>query len=127
MTQSTIPAKGRETEILLTLLAEELLLMLYTKNIKAHHSKKVFIQDQHKQLKKIIDGIVQYLTNHKKKVTDSGNSINKLLSQHENIISYYREESTRTKGKSGKDISNFIKSILKEHEKMAWDLRAQLK
>lgn len=127
MTQSTIPAKGAEMEMLIKILADELILMLHTKNIRVHRSKKIFLDDQHKQLKEIIDGIVENLKNHKENAANSGNSLGILLSQHENIISYYREKITRVKGKSGKDISNFIESILQQHEKMAWAIREQLK
>lgn len=129
MKRKTAAANGKliEIEILLNLLSDEILLMIYTKNTQGHYSKKVFLADQHKQLKEIIDRIVEHLAHYKRNETGIGDLIKKLLSEHENIISHYREKNSRTTGKLEKDKSNLIKNLLKEHEKMAWALRAQLK
>lgn len=138
-------------EILNQLLADEFI--LYTKTLNFHwniegsnfHSLHLFLDQQYNQLQTIIDSIAERireighfakgsmkefmqiasLSEHPGEATVSENMIKLLVDDHDAIIRktrclvYDLEEEYDDAGSS-----DFIIGIMKEHEKMAWMLRA---
>ncbi|MBO9701877.1 MAG: DNA starvation/stationary phase protection protein [Sporocytophaga sp.] len=135
------------------LLADEYL--LYTKTRKAHwcvtgpdfYNKHLFFESQYNELDEIIDGVAErirtishfppatlkeflaltHLTEQSKEKNDSAGYIKELLSDHESIIKFLRENINIYANEfldSGS--SDYITSIMETHEKMAWMLRAHL-
>ena len=136
------------------LLADEFL--LYTKTRNAHwnvegsdfHTKHIFFEEQYEQLDDIMDSVAErirqlghyapatlqgflQLTHPTEKVgqpNDSLGFIKELLTDHENIIIFLRENINRFANEYGDaGTSDFITGLMEKHEKMAWMLRAHLK
>ncbi len=135
------------------LLADEFL--LYAKTLKFHwniegrdfHALHIFLDEQYHQLQEIIDSVAerirkvghfangsmkQFLSDaslkeHIDTVSISESMISELVGDHEAII-----RKTRTliddfdKKYDDKGSSDFITGVMKEHEKMAWMLRASI-
>jgi starvation-inducible DNA-binding protein len=130
--------------------------VLYIKTRKAHWNVEGpdfltihrFFEEQYKQLEQIIDDVAErirtighyteatiaeflmetHLTEETREKNNSTGFISSLLTDHETIIIHLRENIGRY-DEEWKDIgtSDFITSLLKTHEKMAWMLRAHLK
>ena len=139
--------------ILSKLLADEF--VLYTKTRNAHWnvegidflSKHKFFESQYEQLDEIMDSVAErirtigeyapgtlrqfleltHLTEQARIKNDSAGFIRELLSDHENVIMYLRENVSRLADEF-KDYgtSDFITQWMETHEKMAWFLRAHL-
>ena len=136
------------------LLADEFL--LYTKTRNAHwnvegpdfHSMHVFFEQQYEQLDDIMDGVAErirqlghyapatlksflnltHLTEQLGERNDSLGFIKELLTDHENIIIFLRENINRFAGEYGDaGTSDYITGLMEDHEKMAWFLRAHIK
>ncbi len=136
------------------LLADEFL--LYTKTRNAHwnvegpdfHSMHIFFEQQYEQLDEIMDGVAErirqlghyapatlksflnltHLTEQLGERNDSQGFIKELLTDHENIIIFLRENINRFAGEYGDaGTSDYITGLMEDHEKMAWFLRAHLK
>lgn len=69
-----------------------------------------------------------HLTEKSRETNDSIGYIKELVSDHESIIIYFRENINNLADKL-QDVgtSDFITGLLENHEKMAWMLRAHLK
>ena len=136
------------------LLADEY--VLYTKTRNAHwniegpdfYDKHKFFEVQFGQLDEIIDSVAErirtlghysyatlksfleltHLTEVKRDANHSLMYIKELLSDHESIIIFCRENIHRFGGEY-KDVgtADFITGIMETHEKMAWFLRSHLK
>lgn len=136
------------------LLADEFI--LYTKTKKAHwnvegidfYNKHLFFEQQFGELDGMIDSIAErirmlghyapatlkeyleltHLTEQSREKNDSEGYIKEILSDHESITIYLREniENLATELRD-LGTSDFLTSILETHEKMAWMLRAHLK
>ena len=130
--------------------------VLYTKTRNAHwniegidfYAKHQFFESQFQQLDYIIDSVaeriralghysyatlksfleVTHLTEVKDDKNDSETYLKELLVDHESIIIHLRENIHRF-GNEYQDFgtSDFITGLMKNHEKMAWLLRAHLK
>lgn len=141
-------------EILTKVLADEFI--LYTKTKKAHwnvegpdfYNKHIFFQQQYEQLDENVDAVAErirtlghyapgtlseylaltHLTEKSRETNDSIGYIKELVSDHESIIIYFRENINNLADKL-QDVgtSDFITGLLENHEKMAWMLRAHLK
>ena len=141
-------------QVLCKLLADEF--VLYTKTKNAHwnvegadfYNKHLFFEQQYTQLDDIIDAVAErirtlghyapatlksfldltHLTEAKSQNNDSIGFIKELLSDHESIIVYLREN-IDSFASTLKDYgtSDFITGLMEIHEKMAWMLRAHLK
>jgi starvation-inducible DNA-binding protein len=136
------------------LLADEFL--LYTKTRNAHwnvegtdfHSMHVFFEQQYEQLDEIMDSVAErirqlghyapatlkaflnltHLTEQLGERNDSLGFIKELLTDHENIIIFLRENINRFAGEYGDaGTSDYITGLMEDHEKMAWFLRAHIK
>ena len=136
------------------LLADEF--VLYTKTRNAHwnvegpdfHTKHIFFEKQYEQLDEAMDSVaerirqlghyapatLQYfleltqLTEKLGQPNDSLGFIRELLTDHENIIIFLRENINRFANEYGDaGTSDFITGLMEEHEAMAWMLRAHLK
>jgi starvation-inducible DNA-binding protein len=135
------------------LLADEY--VLYTKTRNAHwnvegndfYDKHKFFEIQFGQLNEIIDRVAErtrslghyafatlkfflettHLSEDKRDKNDSQTYIRELLSDHESIIIFCRENILRFDSEL-KDIGtgDFITGLVEEHEKMAWFLRSHL-
>ena len=135
------------------LLADEF--VLYTKTRNAHwnvegidfNDKHLFFEGQYQQLDEIADNVAERirtlghyapgtlsdflkLTHLSEKTGQQNNSkgfIKELLEDHESIIVFIRKNITDFDDKY-KDAgsSDFITGLIKEHEKIAWMLRASL-
>lgn len=135
------------------LLADEHI--LYIKTRKAHWNvvgkdfltMHQFFEEQYKQIEKMIDELAErirtighyaegslteflkltHLTEKGNEKNDSQSLIKVLLEDHEAIVIHIREQIDRI-GEDLKDegSSDFITGLMKEHEKMAWMLRAHL-
>jgi starvation-inducible DNA-binding protein len=141
-------------KILMTFLADEF--VLYTKTRNAHwnvegpdfHDKHKFFEAQYEELDEIMDEVAEririlghyapgtlkdflqltQLTEQSRSKNDSQGFIKELLSDHENIIIFLRENINKTANEYGDaGTSDFITGIMEIHEKMAWMLRAHLK
>ena len=135
-------------------LADEFL--LYTKTRNAHwnvegadfHSMHIFFEQQYEQLDDIMDGVAErirqlghyapatlqsflsltHLTEKLGERNDSLGFIKELLTDHENIIIFLRENINRFANDYGDaGTSDYITGLMETHEKMAWFLRAHLK
>ncbi|HXB94969.1 MAG TPA: DNA starvation/stationary phase protection protein [Puia sp.] len=136
------------------LLADEFL--LYTKTRNAHwnvegpdfHSMHIFFEQQYEALDETMDSVAErirqlghyapgtlqgmlsltHLTEKSGERNDSMGFIKELLTDHENIIIFIRENINRFANEYGDaGTSDFITGLIEEHEKMAWMLRAHLK
>jgi starvation-inducible DNA-binding protein len=136
------------------LLADEF--VLYTKTRNAHwnvegtdfHSMHIFFEQQYEQLDDTMDSVAErirqlghyapatlqsflsltHLTEKLGERNDSPGFIKELLTDHENIIIFLRENINRFANDYGDaGTSDFITGLMEEHEKMAWFLRAHLK
>ena len=136
------------------LLADEF--VLYTKTRNAHwnvegadfHSMHIFFEQQYEQLDETMDGVAErirqlghyapatlqsflQLTHLTEKLGERNNSmgfIKELLTDHENIIIFLRENINKFANEYGDaGTSDYITGLMEEHEKMAWFLRAHLK
>ncbi len=136
------------------LLADEF--VLYTKTRNAHwnvegtdfHSMHIFFEQQYEQLDDTMDGVAErirqlghyapatlqsflsltHLTEKLGERNDSPGFIKELLTDHENIIIFLRENINKFANDYGDaGTSDYITGLMEEHEKMAWFLRAHLK
>jgi starvation-inducible DNA-binding protein len=136
------------------LLADEF--VLYTKTRNAHwnvegpdfHTKHIFFEKQYEQLDETMDSVAErirqlghyapatlqsflqltHLTEKLGQPNDSLGFIRELLTDHENIIIFLRENINRFANQYGDaGTSDFITGLMEEHEAMAWMLRAHLK
>ncbi len=136
------------------LLADEF--VLYTKTRNAHwnvegpdfHTKHLFFEQQYEQLDDTMDSVAErirqlghyapatlqsflqltHLTEKLSQPNDSLGFIRELLTDHENIIIFLRENINRFANEYGDaGTSDYITGLMEEHEKMAWFLRAHLK
>lgn len=136
------------------LLADEF--VLYTKTRNAHwnvegpdfHSMHIFFEQQYNALDETMDSVAErirqlghfapatlksflsltHLTEVSREKNDSQGFLKELLVDHENIIIYLRENINRFANEYGDlGTSDFITSLMEEHEKMAWMLRAHLR
>ena len=135
------------------LLADEFI--LYTKTRNAHwnvegadfHSMHIFFEQQYEQLDEVMDGVAErirqlghyapatlqsflsltHLTEKLGERNDSPGFIKELLTDHENIIIFLRENINKFANEYGDaGTSDYITGLMEEHEKMAWFLRAHL-
>ena len=136
------------------LLADEF--VLYTKTRNAHwnvegpdfHTKHIFFEEQYEQLDDTMDSVAErirqlghyapatlqsflqltHLTEKLGQPNDSLGFIKELLTDHENIIIFLRENINRFANEYGDlGTSDYITGLMEQHEKMAWMLRAHLK
>jgi starvation-inducible DNA-binding protein len=136
------------------LLADEF--VLYTKTRNAHwnvegpdfHTKHIFFEEQYEQLDDTMDSVAErirqlghyapatlqnflqltHLTEKLGQPNDSLGFIKELLTDHENIIIFLRENINRFATEYGDlGTSDYITGLMEQHEKMAWMLRAHLK
>lgn len=146
--------RAATAQILCKLLADEF--VLYTKTKNAHwnvegndfYNKHVFFEQQYKQLDEIIDSVAErirtighyapatlknfldltHLSEAKSQNNNSIGFIKELLSDHETVIIFLRENidhiATVLKDYGTGD---FITGVMETHEKMAWILRSHLK
>lgn len=145
---------GAVSRILSTFLADEFL--LYTKTRNAHwnvegpdfHDKHKFFEAQYEQLDEIMDEVAErirslghyapgtlkqfleltQLTEQSRSKNDSQGFIRELLSDHENIIIFLRENIDKIANEyKDAGTSDFITGLMEIHEKMAWMLRSHLR
>jgi starvation-inducible DNA-binding protein len=136
------------------LLADEFI--LYTKTRNAHwnvegpdfHAMHIFFEQQYEALDETMDSVAErirqlghyspatlksflsltHLTEKTGQRNDSMDFIRELVTDHENIIIFLRENINRFANEYGDaGTSDFITGLMEEHEKMAWMLRAHLK
>lgn len=136
------------------LLADEFL--LYTKTRNAHwnvegadfHSMHIFFEQQYEHLDEVMDSVAErirqlghyapatlqsflsltHLTEKSGERNDSMGFIKELLTDHENIIIFLRENINKFANDYGDaGTSDYITGLMEDHEKMAWFLRAHLK
>ena len=136
------------------LLADEFI--LYTKTRNAHwnveapdfHSMHIFFEQQYEQLDEVMDSVAErirqlghyapatlqsflsltHLTEKLSERNDSLGFIKELLTDHENIIIFLRENINKFANEYGDaGTSDYITGLMEDHEKMAWFLRAHLK
>ncbi|MCO6149209.1 Dps family protein [Flavobacterium sp. NRK1] len=142
------------TETLSKVLADEF--VLYTKTRNAHwnvegpdfYNKHLFFEQQYTELEEIVDSVAEririlghhtpgtlkeflqltHLSEVSREKNDSTGFIKELLSDHESIIIYLRENIQRFANEL-KDYgtSDYITGLMETHEKMAWMLRSHLK
>jgi len=142
------------TETLRKVLADEF--VVYTKTRNAHwnvegadfYNKHLFFEQQYTQLEEIVDSVAEririlghyapatlkeflqltHLSEVSREKNDSTGFIKELLSDHESIIIYLRENIQRFANEL-KDYgtSDYITGLMETHEKMAWMLRSHLK
>jgi starvation-inducible DNA-binding protein len=152
---STIDIKPdpQVTKFLTTLLADEFVLYMKTRN--AHWNVEgpdfgtmhTFFETQYNELATIVDETAErlrkldhyapaslteylkltHLTEHKLEKTDSMTFIKALLEDHESIIIHIREQLKKLEDSLDKGTEDFITGLLEQHEKTAWMLRAHLK
>ena len=136
------------------LLADEFVLYIKTRN--AHwnvegadfYDKHKFFETQFDQLDDVIDSIAErmralghyapatlksflsltHLTEASREANDNKGFIKELLSDHESIIFFLRENINRFANEFGDlGTSDFVTGLLEDHEKMAWLLRSHLR
>ncbi len=154
-TQTGLTDKNRQSvaTALSKLLADEVVLYIKTRN--AHwnvegsdfHAMHKFFESQYEQLDEMMDDTAErirsighyapatlktylsltHLTEAVRSKNDSKGYIRELLTDHEQIITYLREN-INTFASDYKDLgtSDFITGLMEAHEKMAWMLRAHL-
>lgn len=135
------------------LLADEHVLYIKTRNyhwnvVSRHfHDLHKFFEGQYQQLEAIIDEVAenvrQYggvaqgtmaeftrdarLHEEPGRIPDDNGMVASLLSDHESVIRTLREDITRADEEyKAADASDFLTSVLEQHNKMAWMLRATL-
>lgn len=142
-------------EILESLLADEFLLYLKTRN--AHwniegpdfHTVHVYFEQLYTELEDVVDGVAErirkvghytpatmkeylkltHLTEERAEKNDSLSYIKDLLSDHDAIILYLRESIL----KLGKEVelaygtTDYLTTLMEQHETTAWMLRSHLK
>ncbi|AWH85669.1 DNA starvation/stationary phase protection protein [Flavobacterium album] len=155
-TKIGITTENRATVVMILcrLLADEYVLSVKTRN--AHwnvegndfYNKHLFFEQQYARLDEIVDSVAErirtlghyapgtlksfldltHLSETKSHENSSIGFINELLSDHESITIYLRENIDRPASEL-KDYgsSDFLTSLLETHEKMAWMLRAHVK
>jgi starvation-inducible DNA-binding protein len=135
------------------LLADEF--VLYTKTRNAHwnvegidfHDKHIFFEGQYQQLDEIVDSVAEriralghyapgtlssflkltHLTEQSDQANSSEGFVKDLLEEHESLIIFIRKNIADFNDKyNDAGSSDFITGLIKEHEKMAWMLRASL-
>lgn len=146
--------RNSSSQKLCRLLADEF--VLYTKTRNAHwnvegndfYNKHLFFEQQYNELDEIMDSVAErirtlghyapatlkdflsltQLTEAKSENNDSIGFIRELLSDHESIIIFIRENIDYFAADL-KDYgtSDFITGLMETHEKMAWMLRSHLK
>lgn len=155
-TQIGINDKNRQAVAneLAKLLADEFI--LYTKTKNAHwnvegadfHSMHKFFESQYEQLDEIVDKIAErirslghyapatlkqylqltHLSEQSGEKNDSAGYIKELLADHQTIIIHLRENIIRFANEfHDAGTSDFVTTLMEEHEKVAWMLRAHLK
>ena len=136
------------------LLADEYI--LYTKTRNAHwnvegtdfYAMHKYFEAQYDELDNIVDSIAErirsighyapatlkefleltHLTEKRKEKNDSISFIKDLLSDHENIIIFIRENITSfATDMNDAGTSDYITGLMEQHEKMSWMLRAHIK
>ncbi len=144
---------GEVSHILSKVLADEFL--LYTKTRNAHwnvegidfSAKHIFFESQYEQLDETMDSVAErirtlgeyapgtltqflkltHLTEESREKNNSAGFIKELLTDHESIIVYLRENINRFANEFYDfGTSDFITGLMETHEKMAWMLRAHL-
>ena len=142
------------SQILSGVLADEFL--LYTKSRNAHwnvegpdfHDKHKFFEAQYEALDELMDEVAErirtlghyapgtlkdflqltHLTEASRSKNDSQGYIKELLTDHENIIIFLRENIDKIADEyHDVGTSDFLTGILEQHEKMAWMLRSHLR
>ncbi|HLZ16124.1 MAG TPA: DNA starvation/stationary phase protection protein [Cyclobacteriaceae bacterium] len=135
------------------LLADEF--VLYTKTRNAHwnvegadfHSMHVFFESQYETLDEVMDSVAErirqlghyapatlqsflsltHLTEKSDQKNTSLGFIKELVTDHENIIIFIRENINKFASEYGDaGTSDFITGLMEKHEQMAWMLRAHL-
>ncbi|MCU0418300.1 MAG: DNA starvation/stationary phase protection protein [Cyclobacteriaceae bacterium] len=154
-TQIGISESNRQkvAEALAKLLADEF--VLYTKTRHAHwnvegpdfHAMHKFFESQYEQLDEMMDDVAEriraighfapatlksylsltHLTEATREKNNSAGLIKELLTDHEQVIMYLRENINRfATDYQDAGTSDFITGLMEAHEKMAWMLRAHL-
>ncbi len=144
---------AKVAEFLTVLLSDEFVLYMKTRN--AHwnvegpdfHSKHVYFEELYTELATTIDEVAErlrkldhyapatlteylkltHLTEKRSGKNDSLTFIGELLSDHDSIIIYIREQLVALKESLDNGTEDFIIGLLEQHEKTAWMLRAHLK
>ncbi|MFT3823598.1 MAG: DNA starvation/stationary phase protection protein [Chitinophagaceae bacterium] len=140
--------------ILSKVLADEY--VLYTKTRNAHwnvegpdfYSKHIFFEKQFGEIDEFIDSVAErirslghytpatlkafleltHLTEANRSPNDSIGFLKELLTDHENIIIYLRENINKIGNELGDlGTSDFLTGLMENHEKMAWFIRSHLK
>jgi starvation-inducible DNA-binding protein len=136
------------------LLADEFVLYTKTRNALWNvegpdfHTKHIFFEGQYELLDETMDSVAErirqlghyapatlqnflqltHLTEKLGQPNDSLGFIKELLTDHENIIIFLRENINRFANDYGDlGTSDYITGLMEQHEKMAWMLRAHLK
>ncbi|WP_035652279.1 MULTISPECIES: Dps family protein [unclassified Flavobacterium] len=144
---------SKVVEVLIKILADEF--VLYTKTKRAHwnvegpdfYNKHLFFEQQYDAIDEIVDTVAEriralghytpatlkdflaltHLTEELKEKNDANGFIKELLSDHESIIIYLRENINSIANElQDAGTSDFITGLVENHEKMAWMLRAHL-
>lgn len=145
--------KTKEIALVLSqLLADESI--LYLKTRKAHwnvegpdfHTVHVYFEQLYSELETYIDDVAErirkighyapatmeeylqlsHLTEKRVEKNDSMSYISDLLSDHENIIIFIREQINKIDKLEDFGSSDFLTGLMEKHEKTAWMLRAHL-
>ncbi len=145
--------KTKEIALVLSeLLADESI--LYLKTRKAHwnvegadfHTVHVYFEQLYTELETYIDDVAErirkighyapatmeeylklsHLTEKREEKNDSLSYISDLLSDHENIIIFIREQIAKIDKLEDFGTSDFLTGLMEQHEKTAWMLRAHL-
>ena len=152
---STIGIKNNEkvTKFLTVLLADEFVLYMKTRN--AHwnvegpdfHTMHTYFEQQYNELATIVDEVAErlrkldhyapasltdylkltHLSEKPLEKNDSLSFIKALLLDYESIIIHIREQLVALESHLDTGTEDFITSLLEQHEKTAWMLRAHLK
>lgn len=140
-------------EVLSSLLADEF--VLYAKTRKAHwnvqgpdfHTVHVYFETLYHELEEYIDDVAErirqighyapatlkeyleltHLTEERIEKNDSLSFIKDLLSDHESIIIFLRENIDKIEEEYDFGTSDFLTGLMEKHEKTAWMLRSHLK
>lgn len=144
----------RTAQVLNSLLADEFLLYLKTRN--AHwnvegpdfYNKHKFFEEQYEQLDNIMDDVAERvrklghyapatlkdylqltrLTEQSREDNSGTGFIKELLADHESVIIFLRERITFVaNGLKDVGTSDFLTALMETHERMAWMLRAHLR
>ncbi|MHC0442601.1 Dps family protein [Flavobacterium sp. 3-210] len=144
---------SKVVEVLIKILADEFI--LYTKTKRAHwnvegpdfYNKHLFFEQQYDAIDEIVDTVAEriralghytpatlkdflaltHLSEELHEKNDANGFIKELLSDHESIIIYLRENINSIANElQDAGTSDFITGLVENHEKMAWMLRAHL-